>query len=375
MSSLQIEQAVDAPSPDAFGAYLRSRGWEFVALQGNWIVYRLGTSEVQVPRLTGARDYGLAVSLLLQNLERVEGRSQAALVRDVRAAGNDIVRLHLEGSALRDGRVSVAGGARLYQAARDLMAAAASSVLKPRAVHPRARPADATRLLDSARFGMPEFGSFVLTIEAAVPPLLQGSLLDEHDTNVPLERKTSLLLAEAMQETQVALSEAGATNSAEPFKERASRGVSANLCDALAELLSAVDAEKLTTSVSFATQRPVRRTFSAITFTAEQAPYLKSASTALRSVTGEPEMVLIGTVTKCASEDPSRGGTVTIQTWMVDATTPRAVRLELEADDYQRALTAHGTSKLISVEGDLAMASGRWTLHRVRSFEVLPSEP
>jgi hypothetical protein len=59
-------------------------------------------------------------------------------------------------------------------------------VIDPRPVFPKRKPEDAMDLLDRARFGQTEVGSFVLTLECTIAPRLQQPLLaDEGDEDAP----------------------------------------------------------------------------------------------------------------------------------------------------------------------------------------------
>jgi hypothetical protein len=83
-------------------------------LKSNWAIYSSGSGAeevtVEVPQLSGAGDYGRSVGTLLDDLSRLEGRLPSTLLRDVRGSTVDVVRLALEGSNMRDGRIPVEAG-------------------------------------------------------------------------------------------------------------------------------------------------------------------------------------------------------------------------------------------------------------------------
>ncbi|NJK32147.1 MAG: hypothetical protein HC927_06900 [Deltaproteobacteria bacterium] len=299
-------------------AYLRQGGWKFerLIMRNAWAVYSREfdgeTVEVEVPQLYDASDYPRALTMLLEDLARLEDRHPDVLVRDILSASVDIVRLGIVGAATRDGRIPIEAGRRSYAAARDLFLAAACSVLAPRAVFPKRKPLEAMQLLERARFGQPELGSFVLTIECTVGPTLDQGNLAADDS--PLERRTCLRLAQALDATQSAVRESAASGALNPFRMNVQRGVSSNLCDAIAELLEATNAESLRASVSFAHRRPVAAQLPRpATFTADTRVILREAAARMREDVVYGDSVVQGPVISLDSENANSGGQMVLR--------------------------------------------------------------
>jgi hypothetical protein len=157
---------------------------------------------------------------------------------------------------------------------------------------------EAMKLLDRARFGQTEVGSFVITIECSVAPTLQASLLDD-DVDAPMERKAIARLAIGLVATQTAMVESLTSGGIAAFEKRTREGVSANLCDAIAEMLEATNAESVKTSFAFAANRPVKKSFpQSVTFTADSAGTLREAATQMRATTSYLGIELLGPVFK-----------------------------------------------------------------------------
>jgi len=263
---LWFPQAAAVPSPTDLAAYLLQQGWSLESANVSWAVYSkaVGTEKVmlEVPQQAAAPDYGRAVGLLLEDIARLEKREVSNLLRDVRSSSVDVVRLAIEGSSTRDGRIPVEAGRRVYQAARDLMLAAACSVIDPRPVFAKRKPEEAMSFISRAKFGQTEIGSFVLTMECSIPPRLQQTLLGgDGDPDAPFDRKTCVRLAHALYAAEGATRESAASGKIEPFRQRAKDGVSANLCAAIAEVLDATSADTLRASFSFAPNRPIAELF------------------------------------------------------------------------------------------------------------------
>jgi hypothetical protein len=377
MTPLLITQMASPPAPSDIAGYLLQSGWSHEKNAGHWAVYSKSIEktdmEIAVPLLNSASDYPRAVRHLLGDLARVEERTEASILRDIHGASLDILRLAIEGGETRDGRISVEAGRRVFDAVRDLVLAAACSVIEPRPVYTKRKPDKAMQLLNRARFGQTEFGSFVVTVESTVPPRLgQNEFCDVSatDPDAPLERKTSLRLVEALDATVGACQEAGSTNELEPFRRFAHRGVSANLCESIAEIIDASSAETIRTSMSFAARRPVLSNVPRhAAFSSDVSPLLKEAARRLREDATYPAIDLTGTVVKLESPDALSGGEVVLRTSFDRRL--RLVRFRLETDDYRKAVKAHGERSFITCRGDLMKDGRDWVLQSPREFSLI----
>lgn len=372
---LWLPQLAAAPNPSELVAYLRQQGWALVSVNADWAVctqYVDGEAIViEVPQQAAARDYARAVSVLLDDLARLERRSAANVLRDVKATSVDVVRIAIDGSSTRDGRIAVEAGRRVYEAARDLLLSAACSVIDPRPVFAKRKPEEAMRLLNTARFGQTEVGSFVLTIECSVAPRLQQPLIeDEDDTDAPFERKACVRLARATVAAEVATRESAASGSIEPFQRGAKQGVSANLCDAIAEMLDSTNAEALTLGFSFASRRPLVRTVPRlVVFSSDTSAVLREAAARLRDEASYPATEVVGTVVRLDSHNLTVGGDAVLRAEWDGRVRP--VKVTLDAEGYARAIQAHGERALIRMVGDLVREGRSWCLRNPREFTTV----
>lgn len=372
---LWLPQRTSVPAPSDVAAYLMQQGWALYSSNANWAHYQKvlsgRTITVEVPQQAAAIDYPRTFGFLLDDLSRIEERPHADIVRDLKASSIDIIRLAIDSAVTRDGRVPVEAGRRVYEAARDLILSAACSVIDPKAVFSKRKPDEAMKLLDRARFGQTEVGSFVLTIECSVAPRLkQPSLSDDTDPDAPLERKTSALLAHALEQAGAAARESSASGKLDPFADRTKAGVSANLCDAVAEMMEATAADALTASFSFASRRPLK-TFAprAVVFSSDTTPILREAAARLRDEATYPEMDVLGPVVKLSSPDPKSGGEAVLKA-EIDGKL-RTVRVVLAQDSYAQAIEAHQERQVVRCTGELTREGRSLVLHNARNFAAL----
>lgn len=377
---LWVSQPSATPTPADIAAYLLKQGFRLATLNTRWAVYSTVIDgqaiELEVPQLSEAPDYPRAVGLLIDDLARLEQRVPSALVRDIQSASVDLVRFGLEGSSTRDGRIPVEAGRRVFGAARDALLAAGCSVIAPRLAFGNRKPDEALNLLSRARFGQTEIGSFVLTMECSIAPRLQPTLphVPEGDEDAPFERKSFVLLARGLNAALMATRESAASGgSLEPFRARAKEGLSANLCDAVAEMLEATIADSLRASFSFASVRPVQTTIPSVTvFPSEASVVLREVAKRLREEAEYPECEILGTVKKLTSEKPDAGGDVVLKTNIEGQV--RTVRLSLEPADYAIAIEAHKTLGWVRCTGDLSRDGRLWVLNNVRDMSII-SDP
>ncbi|PZR16697.1 MAG: hypothetical protein DI536_05950 [Archangium gephyra] len=370
MTHLLLPKVSAVPTPLELSSYLRATGWTWALRRGAFDVFKRNDDELEVPQIDSARDYVRLVGQLIDDLSKVEQRPPAVIARDVRASVVDTTRLALKGAEMRDGTISIAKATAAHDGTRNLILAAACSVLDRRLVHPKRKPDKALEVLKTTRLGQSEMSSFVITLETPVAPRLQLQSDFFEGDDAPIERRTTLLLADALAATQEAALQTMALGSIDPFKQMAHRGVSANLCDAIAELLTETGAEFLDTSVSFAVHRPVARPPPTHTiFAASQATTLTEVARVLRAETPLPNQELIGLVVALDSGNTDKGGTF----WLVVDLEGRLRRVGVKvgADDYHRAVEAHDKGQLLSVSGDLVSKAGKLSLERSHDLSTL----
>jgi hypothetical protein len=243
-----------ALGPSEVSAYLRHHHWKFVEQIDNkgavWTT-RLSEdmggeeAELLLPLDRRLNDYVRRMSEVLHTLEVAEKRSQLDILSDISDAGADVIRIRLQGTPFEDGSLPIDHAVHVVSYAREMMLAAACSVVQPRIIYRSRKPTPASEYMSKVRLGQTERGSYVLSIRSLVPPQLTGSQLslpnietEDGEYRViaeePFERRVTRQLAEALTAVTNALSQVRATGDVTPFQDAVAKGVSANLCHALA---------------------------------------------------------------------------------------------------------------------------------------------
>ena len=154
-------------------SYLRAHRWhqaEKLERGAFWVKEESGTSfEILLPFDATLRDFPNRIAEVLSTLEQAEKRSQLEIVEDLVTTSADVVRPRLPG-ANHVGEISLEQGRIVYDEARNLMLAAACAAVEKRSLYAKRKPEQAMSFLDHAKFGMPQRGSYILTIISPVSP-------------------------------------------------------------------------------------------------------------------------------------------------------------------------------------------------------------
>ena len=358
--SIHDRGALSAVSPAALAAYARIAGWQ---RQEPYRVHSdvyIGKAkpEIIVPRTERLGDYASIVATLIKTFAEITDQDETTIYRDLVIADRDVVRVRaINGDD--SGSLPVGAGADLVCGTRDMLLAAACSLDRPRRLYRPVANSDASNFLRRVRLGQTDQGSYVITLLCpVVSPPMQMSLLpdaDPHDD--PIERRVTRRLAEALEATREATD---ATNGGDPraFATVMVKGVSANLCEALAKLTETLPT--LDISIVWARTYPRDEARYVARFASHDTPILREAGRAFRSHEPQPGVTLVGLVQRLQREERETDGTVTLRT-SIDGRNQSVVAV-LPQSDYHRAIQAHRMKSPVVIRGDLEKAGRRWRL-------------
>ena len=351
-------------------AYLASQGWRKLEPYGDaGYIFGLDgeSSELVVPSSPFA-DYERRIGEILETLSGIEERDSRAILRDVSLSEFDLVRVGLP-DATAYGSVPVPAGITLFQESRNLLLAAACSVVRPQRVFRAGSNQEASNYMDTVRFGQTEVGSFVANLLSPVPPDLIGQA--DMSTGVPPEpfaRRVTSKLVSGLRSAREAVTLVDRGNGIGAFEEKLAQGVSANLCDAIGNLLDYENRQSLDVSVSWSLVRVPPEGRAQVVFRKSDLSVLQEASRILKDRQERPNERLDGYVYSLARGQRQRQGRVTLKA-VVDGTMT-SVRADFAPADYSRITEAHDQRRVVSLEGDLRRDGQRWFLDNPRDLEV-----
>jgi hypothetical protein len=355
--------------------YVQSRGWTLDegASSALATVYRLPSepdAEILVPKSRDIGDYVLRMADAAMMLAAVEQRSVWEVMSDLAAPPADMLRLRIQSPETASGTVGMQDGLHLIQGGRDLLLAAACSALQPQAYFPRQSIAPAVELLRGCRLAIAESGCFAARIITPVPPALSSNPVSDYGeedipAEEPYERRVTLHLMAALKAIESAITE----GHPEKILQDVSRGVSANLCEALATMTPANPQASLEVSMSWSRARPrvPQRIPGRVAFSQGQFILIREAGRRLREGHEPRRERIAGPIISLEAKPPQHlspfEGRVVVRA-DVDGRANR-VRFVLARADYARACDAHRDGQRISIAGIL-----RWDA-QARMFELL----
>lgn len=360
--------------PAEVRAYLESRGWIDVHSRRPYAaLYRSGrqehAEEVHVPLERSLIDYGEAMVTVARRIAAHEQRSTEAVLHDLLHPRRDLLRFALEGDAMRDGEVSLASGLALVSGVRKALLASACSVRRPRtSFHPRLSLGEAEAFLRECRLGQTEVGSFVLTVEA---PLEVGP--QPHESSEPFGRQTALMLLRSVASVAAALRAGEPQRLLQPAED--APVVSANLCEALVEMLPPDEAADLRLRCSWSPLLPpASEAPSEVLLERHLYEPLERVARQLRPARETWPAWFVGKVFELMGSPSDQGeieGHAVLQV-QVDEELLR-VRVTLGPADYRQAVLAHLEQRYVTVRGILRRGSRVHLLESASDFKLVGS--
>ena len=371
-ASIRDKKALSEVSPGALSAYARTLGWsktDDIYGDHSDVYTAAELPEIILPRHQRLGDYASVVWRLIEIFARVAETDELALYRDLVTADRDVIRVRTAESD--NGSVAAGAGINLMRGSHDMLLAAACSLRNPQPLYRAGANKEASKYLSQVRLGQTEQGSFVITLlTPVVPPPIQQALIPEWPPDAdPVERQMTKRLAVALAATRQA-TERTVGGDTDAFSKAVEYGVSANLCEALVEVITPF--EMLDVSLTWARTRPINRAREVICFAAADAPILREAARSFRDREPRPDVSLFGVVRALRRDEAETDGTVTLLA-SIDGQ-HQSVRAVLRQSDYERAVLAHKEKAAVVMEGELERSGQRWHLLNPRIADVIQNE-
>jgi hypothetical protein len=377
---------LDEIKSEQLALYLRLRGWSQRAYPSDSVIVLSEPGdadskvEVVVPRSRELSDYRRRMADAIDTLVALENKSPAQLLLELKTLNRDILCISLDEPVTDGSSISLDIAAKLTDLHRDLLSAAATTELSPRPYFERT-VREAARFAENCRFGHTFHGSFGLSIESPVPLRTQLSLSDIDDAP-PFERRVLERIVRGFN----TIASAGTSSDLELLVSGYGSGLSANMCERLAEVSQVVHENPVRYSVSWSSQwRPapdvkeVRR----FELMPESSKLLASAARAMRVPESSHPLLIRGPVIALrseanpaqeiwADEDDSEASDMEITVkWTAESGAELRVHVALQPEEYRAACEAHKQGRVIEVRGILEKVRRYWRLGSVRDFRVV----
>ena len=361
---IRDREALSSLSLLSLRTYLKSRGW---VDEGEWgkraTIYSTEHEgkrwEYLCPLRDTVVDYAECMAEAVEILAKVEERSELDVFHDLAGAGADVIRLRSLNGVVSEA-LSLGQSAEMLSDAYDMLASAARAVEKPKATYRGRVSANVSEYLDEVQPLPGYHEGYSLTLHSPVPAGI-GQQIDFGDTfTAPFPRRATSQLARALGQAMTAVEKAVVEDSLEPFGQGVQDGVSANLCDAVAELTS--NGRGIEIGLSWADVRPAGIPDCHFRFTENSAGVLTEAAMFLRHREPSMDELVMAQVVRLERQPDEFDGNAVILT-SLDG---RFVHLKVtfEQSVYDMVIQAFQERSLISMTGDIYPEGNGYTLQR-----------
>ena len=368
---IRDREALSSLSLLSLRTYLKSRGW---VDEGEWgkraTIYSTEHEgkrwEYLCPLRDTVVDYAECMAEAVEILAKVEERSELDVFHDLAGAGADVIRLRSLNGVAREA-LSLGQSVEMLSDAYDMLASAARAVEKPKATFRGKVSANVADYLNDVQ-PLPSYHEgYALTLHSPVPAGI-GTQTDFGDAfTAPFPRRATSQLARALGHTTHAIAKAVVENTLEPFRQGVGKGVSANLCDAVAEL--AINGRGIAIGLFWADVRPSNIPDSHFQFTENSADILTEAAKFLRINEPSLDERIMAQVVRLERQPNEFDGKAVILT-SLDG---RFVHLKVtfEQSVYDMVIQAFQERSLISMTGDIYPEGNGYVLKRPHNLTFL----
>ena len=251
-----------------------------------------------------------------------------------------------------------------------MLLAVACSLREPQPVYRAGANREARDLLSQMRLAQTEYGSFVVVLWTPVVSSPIPELFSEFGETAepPAERRLTRGLSDALDAT-LRVTERVVEGVSGDLTRIIRAGVSANLCEAVAKLISPFS--KLDVSITWARTRPTATARKEFRFAKADAPILLEAARLFRLREPKPDVRLFGFVRRLGRQETESGGAIALSTSIEGNQV--SVAVTLKQSDYDRAIQAHRDQAPVAIQGDLERSGQRWRLLNPRLTDVIPN--
>mgnify|MGYP006292230799 CR=1 FL=1 len=357
--------------------YLLADGWERMkGLTDDIAVFRRGDGddEVVVPMKKELPDYHYRrMAEAISDIADYEDRPSQEILRDLLTGPSDVVRFRVDDPSVSDGTILIEDGMNLFGGAKKALLASACSVVEPLPYYPRLSRSEATTFIKSCRMAS-EPGSFIARVICpldAVPSEAEARQLALSSTGAdvveaaPFTRRVTHTLMAAL---DTLVTSTDRDESASLFDKPEEKRLSANLCDALLEMQPKGRHSSLSVSSHWsARHRSAEVPASKVKLTFEHFEVVEKLANELRPRREPEESAFLGTVVELSGApgpDNKPEGQVTLR--LNDGDDMLTVRVNLDAEDYKTAGTAHFENRHIKIWGTLHR---RARIHQMTQYD------
>lgn len=354
--------------------YLQLNGWtrNYDFANHNMMVYTSRNNSpktIAIPASEEFDDFYSIVSNVIELLQKKENRPANEIIKDITTTFIDRLEIRVISEITEDGKIPLEYAADCVEGLKELILYSVCAEQSARPICYRATEY-AKSLLNKFKLAQTEKGSFILNVDIqVVDENNEQTVLDgcEYDVPTPFEHKvierigTAIGQVDAIVQNQCQLSETAET----AFED----GITANMCDAFLKMRPVSDADKVTTTIRFASSLTNRTgQVKRIEMRANHFLVIDELSKIYRDKVAIQDVNLTGIIRSLSKRTESDSDLKTIRLYTTFNGSPRTVTISLSDAQYRIACDAHRDELEVSVSGELDMSERYWVMNNVTNF-------
>lgn len=320
--------------------------------------------ELHVPETLDLSDYYIRIVEVLEVLSGDLNRTLREVFDAISLLKTDKLKIKIVHSDTEDGLIPLADGVALHKSVYDILMSASQSSLKKQRYFQGKKVDEAVRMVRNTRLGQSEVGSYVITVVIPLAPTENNELFETSS----FSRVVSETLESSLEglKSIIGEKEIDAAN----LLNSVDKGVSANLCGALAELSGDEFKREFSITIEYSGAESGEENKDVVyKFSSNEAKYLHSASEILKGDYVAKNYTGVGLIKRLDRDAGVEVGQVTVV--VLIGNRDRSVKLDLDAVHYALAIRAHRDKIYVEFHGDVQITPRSAKTIKLDGFKLL----
>ncbi len=381
--SVNFKDLTEKINPHAFVKYLNDTGWTQWKTKRNYIKVFQKIKEdgegfqVTIPLDKELLDYKEAIYEAIETVAFVEEQSTEQLLLFLLNPNTDILKIRLDKRGVEAGNILFDDAINIYENAKKLIAATAQDIVHPKKYHQGRMDDDISKFINKCRFGQTEIGSYVVSIVCPFAELdetegyKQLSIFsEEEECAEPLTRKVTNRIMENISFIKTNI-DAGSYD--QLVRENESDKISVNFYEAL----NGLNLNEEGTNLEFMAQwspavKENRSSKDRITLSYDYYQPISNAIGKMRESVNTKTRI-VGRINRLESMpdiSKRKSGKISV-VYLDEDDKRRTVSVNLNKEDYDRAIEAHERGRYIEIIGELKKQGKRKQDMNCEIFNVI----
>lgn len=381
--SVNFKDLTEKINPHAFVKYLNDTGWIQWKTKRNYIKVFQKIKEdgegfqVTIPLDKELLDYKEAIYEAIETVAFVEEQSTEQLLLFLLNPNTDILKIRLDKRGVEAGNILFDDAINIYENAKKLIAATAQDIVHPKKYHQGRMDDDISKFINKCRFGQTEIGSYVVSIVCPFAELdetegyKQLSIFsEEEECAESLTRKVTNRIMENISFIKTNI-DAGSYD--QLVRENESDKISVNFYEAL----NGLNLNEEGTNLEFMAQwspavKENRSSKDRITLSYDYYQPISNAIGKMRESVNTKTRI-VGRINRLESMpdiSKRKSGKISV-VYLDEDDKRRTVSVNLNKEDYDRAIEAHERGRYIEIIGELKKQGKRKQDMNCEIFNVI----